>query len=220
MIIVFPPPAPMAIVRCRPTLFLIPTPVRSTHMDSPQPLCIAHHFRDLPDPRLSRLCEHDLLDILTITICAVLCGQHAWTDIELYGETHHAWLKTFLRLPNGIPSHDTFRYVFCRLDAAAFQGCFAGWIEALSQATDLKHIAIDGKTLRGSVDNRHGKAALHLVVAWATQNHLTLGQGAVDGKSNEITAIPRLLEILDLAGATLTTDAIGWPQANTAPPVR
>src|SRR5260370_16870725 len=106
MIIVFPPPAPMAIVRCRPTLFLIPTPVRSTHMDSPQPLCIAHHFRDLPDPRLSRLCEHDLLDILTITICAVLCGQHPSTHIDFSAQPHHSCLKTFLRLPTATPSPD------------------------------------------------------------------------------------------------------------------
>lgn len=178
-------------------------------MDSQPPLSLAHHFRDLPDPRLSPLCDHDLLDIITIAICAVICGQHAWTDMELYGETHHAWLKTFLRLPNGIPSHDTFRYVFNRLDPLAFQRCFGSWIEALSKATDLKHIAIDGKTLRDTLDRAHGKAALHLVSAWATQNHLALGQVATDAKSNEITAIPRLLQLLDLVGAIVTIDAMG-----------
>jgi predicted transposase YbfD/YdcC len=182
-------------------------------MDSPPSVSIGYHFRDLPDPRLSRLCKHDLLDILTITICAAICGQHAWTDIELYGETHQAWLATFLRLPNGIPAHDTYRYVFARLDPAAFQRCFASWVEALSQVTDLRHIAIDGKTLRGSVDRSHGKAALHLVSAWATANHLTLGQVAVDGKSNEITAIPKLLELLDLKGALVTLDAMGCQKA-------
>jgi len=178
-------------------------------MDSPQSLSLAHHFRDLPDPRLARLCKHDFLDILTITVCAVICGQHTWTDIELYGETHHDWLKTFLRLPHGIPAHDTFRYVVSRLDPLAFQRCFGSWIEALSRATDLKLIAIDGKVLRDSLDRAHGQAALHLVSAWATENHLSLGQVATDAKSNEITAIPRLLQLLDLAGALVTIDAIG-----------
>jgi predicted transposase YbfD/YdcC len=177
-------------------------------MDSATPLALGHHFRDLPDPRTGQ-CTHDLLDIITITICAVICGQHAWTDIELYGETHQDWLKTFLRLPDGIPSHDTFRYVIARLDPLAFQRCFGSWIGALSQATDLKLIAIDGKALRDSLDRRHGKAALHLVSAWAAENHLTLGQVATDAKSNEITAIPRLLELLDLAGALVTIDAMG-----------
>jgi predicted transposase YbfD/YdcC len=173
------------------------------------PLGITHHFQDLPDPRRSELCEHDLLDMIVITICAVICGQHAWTDIELYGETHHRWLKTFLRLPNGIPSHDAFRYLFRRLDPAAFQRCFTSWIAALSKVAGLKHFAIDGKTLCGSADRAHGKAALHLVSAWATQNHLVLGQVAVATKSNEITAIPRLLELLDLSGAIVTIDAMG-----------
>jgi predicted transposase YbfD/YdcC len=177
-------------------------------MDSATPLVLGHHFRDLPDPRTGP-CTHDFLDILTITICAVICGQHAWTDIELYGENHADWLKTFLRLPNGIPSHDTFRYVISRLDPQAFQRCFGSWITALSRATDLKLVAIDGKALRDSLDRAHGKAALHLVSAWATENHLALGQVATDAKSNEITAIPRLLEILDVAGAIVTIDAMG-----------
>jgi predicted transposase YbfD/YdcC len=177
-------------------------------MDSAIPLALGHHFRDLADPRTGQS-THDLLDIVAIAICAAICGQHAWTDIELYGETHHAWLKTFLRLPGGIPSHDTFRYVFSRLDPLAFQQCFGRWIQALSQATDLKLIAIDGKALRDSLDRAHGRAALHLVSAWATENHLTLGQVATDAKSNEITAIPRLLELLDLAGAIVTIDAMG-----------
>jgi predicted transposase YbfD/YdcC len=178
-------------------------------MDRQTPLAITHHFRDLPDPRLGRLCRHELLDIIAITICAVICGQHTWTDIALYGQDHYDWLKTFLRLPNGIPSHDTFRYVFSRLDPLAFQRCFGGWIAALSQATDLKHIAFDGKALRGSLDRAHGQGPLHLVSAWAAENHLTLGQVAVDDKSNEITAMPRLLEILDVSGAIITIDAMG-----------
>ena len=176
-------------------------------MDGKPTLTLTHHFRDLPDPRLAPLCEHELLDIIVIAVCAVICGQHSWTDIAFYGQDHYAWLKTFLRLPNGIPSHDTFRYVFTRLDPEAFQRCFAAWIGALSQATDLQHIAIDGKALRGS--RQGGKAALHLVSAWATHNHLTLGQVAVADKSNEITAIPRLLELLDVSGAIVTIDARG-----------
>jgi predicted transposase YbfD/YdcC len=178
-------------------------------MDRDRSLAITHYFQDLPDPRLGRLCRHELLDIIVITMCAVVCGQHTWTDIAFYGQDHYDWFKTFLRLPNGMPSHDTFRYVFTRLDPQAFQRCFAAWIEALSKATDLKHIAIDGKALRGSLDRAHGQAALHLVSAWAAENHLTLGQVAVSEKSNEITAIPRLLQILDVSGAIVTIDAMG-----------
>jgi predicted transposase YbfD/YdcC len=176
-------------------------------MDRNPPVSIAHHFRDLPDPRQAGSCDHDLIDIIVIAICAALCGQLAWTEIAFYGQDHAQWLKTFLRLRNGIPSHDCFRYVFTRLDPQAFQRCFAAWIEALSHATGLKHIAVDGKSLCGS--RGRGKAALHLVSAWASANHLTLGQVAVDSKSNEITAIPRLLEILQLHGAIVTIDAIG-----------
>lgn len=182
-------------------------------MDSQPPFALRHPFQDLPDPRRGPLCRHHLLDILAITICAVLCGQHSWTDIELYGETHFAWLKTFLRLPHGIPSHDTFRYVFSRLDPIAFQRSFASWISALHTATGLTPIAIDGKTIRGSHDRAHGKAALLLVSAWAIQNHLTLGQVGVDSKSNEVTTIPRLLELLDLRGALVTIDAMGCQKA-------
>src|SRR4051794_20667226 len=120
-------------------------------MDSTTSLALGHHFRDLPDPRTGQ-CTHDLLDIVAIAICAVICGQHTWTDIAFYGETHVAWLKTFLPLPDGIPSHDMFRYVFARLDPLAFQRCFGSWILALSAATDLKLIAIDGKALRAALD--------------------------------------------------------------------
>src|SRR6185312_14710107 len=168
-------------------------------------LSITHHFRDLPDPRQAASCDHDLIDIIVIAICAVVSGQYAWTEIAFYGHDHSKWLKTFLRLRNGIPSHDTFRYVFTRLDPQAFQRCFAGWVAALSRATDLRHVAIDGKALCGSLDRAHGQPPLHLVSAWAAENNLTLGQVAVAGKSNEITAIPRLLEILDLTGAIVTT---------------
>jgi predicted transposase YbfD/YdcC len=178
-------------------------------METPNPLAIGPFFQDLPDPRRSAACRHHFLDILVMAICAAVSGQFAWTDIEDYGHIHHDWFKTFLRLPNGIPSHDTFRYVFTRIDPQAFQHGFADWIAALSRDSPLRHIAIDGKSLCGSANRSHGKAALHLVSAWASHNRLTLGQVATEEKSNEITAIPRLLQILDLKGALVTLDAMG-----------
>jgi predicted transposase YbfD/YdcC len=178
-------------------------------MEPQNPLALGHFFHDLPDPRRAEACRHDFHDILVIAICAAVSGQFAWTDIEDYGHIHEGWLKTFLRLPNGIPSHDTFRYVFTRLDPAAFQRCFGAWIAALGRAIPLPHIAIDGKSLCGSADGAHGKAALHLVSAWACHGRITLGQVATEEKSNEITAIPRLLQLLDLHGAIVTTDAMG-----------
>lgn len=177
-------------------------------METPASAALGRFFQDLPDPRRSDSCRHDFVDILVIAVCAAVSGQFAWTDIEDYGHIHHAWLKTFLRLPHGIPSHDTFRYVFTRLDPAAFQRGFAAWIAALGGAAP-PHIAIDGKSLCGSRDNAHGKAALHLVSAWASHSRLTLAQVATDEKSNEITAIPRLLALLDLKGAVVTLDAMG-----------
>ena len=172
-------------------------------------LSIRTHFANLEDPRLDRTRFHNLMDILVISICAVISGADGWLDIAAYGVAKYHWLKTFLDLPNGIPSHDTFRRVFCLLDPAAFQECFQRWIDALSAGLGLKRIAIDGKVLRRSFDRATGKAALHLVSAWATEQHLVLGQVAVDSKSNEITAIPKLLELLDVAGAIVTIDAMG-----------
>jgi predicted transposase YbfD/YdcC len=169
----------------------------------------AHHFADLTDPRIDRSKLHALLDIIAIAICAVTAGAESWDDIEEFGEAKHDWLKTFLALPNGIPSHDTFRRLFERLDPGEFQRCFLGWIEALHEATERQVIAIDGKTLRRSFDRATGRSALHLVHAWATANHLLLGQVAVAEKSNEITAIPKLLKILEIAGAIVTIDALG-----------
>jgi len=172
-------------------------------------LAIHTHFADLKDPRIDRTRRHDLLDIVVIALCAVICGADGWVDIAAYGVAKQDWLKTFLTLPHGIPSHDTFRRVFCLLDPAAFVDCFQHWIDALSAGLGLKRIAIDGKTLRRSFDRATGKAALHLVSAWATEQHLVLGQVAVDAKSNEITAIPKLLEMLDVSGAIVTIDAMG-----------
>jgi len=170
---------------------------------------LARHFAELTDPRVDRTRLHDLLDIVAIAICAVVAGADSWDDIEDFGKAKHDWLKTFLALPNGIPSHDTVRRLFERLDPDEFQRCFLRWIEALHEATERQVVAIDGKTLRRSFDRAKGKSALHLVHAWASANHLLLGQVAVDEKSNEITAIPKLLKMLEITGAIVTIDAMG-----------
>jgi predicted transposase YbfD/YdcC len=172
-------------------------------------LSLAHHFADLTDPRIDRSRLHELLDIVAIAICAVVAGADSWDDIEDFGNAKIDWLGTFLELPHGIPSHDTFRRLFERLDPAEFQKGFLGRIEALHEATERQVIAIDGKSLRRSFDRARGKSALHLVHAWATANHLLLGQVAVDEKSNEITAIPVLLKMLSISGAIVTIDAMG-----------
>ena len=172
-------------------------------------LSLAHHFADLTDPRIDRSRLHELLDIVAIAICAVIAGADTWDDIEDFGKAKHGWLKTFLDLPNGIPSHDTYRRLFERLDPDEFQRGFLSWIEALHEATERQVVAIDGKTLRRSFDRANGKSALHMVHAWATANHLLLGQIAVDQKSNEITAIPKLLRMLEITGAIVTIDAMG-----------
>jgi predicted transposase YbfD/YdcC len=176
-------------------------------------LSVAKHFARLRDPRRNHCKRHLLIDIIVIALCAVLCGADDWQQIATFGQLRHAWLKTFLALPNGIPSHDTLERVFDRLDPQAFLGCFQRWVEELTHALGLKHVAIDGKTLRHS-----GKAAmklkpLHIVSAWATEHSLTLGQVAVDDKSNEITAIPQLLDLLDVHGALVTIDAMGCQKA-------
>ena len=172
-------------------------------------LSLVHHFASLTDPRLRRRRRHQLLDIIAIAICAVICGCKSWREVAVYGRKKADWLRTFLELPGGIPSKDTFRRVFARIKPAAFQACFASWMQALAATLGVKQIAIDGKTARRSHDRGIGRSALHLVSAWATANHLTLGQVAVSDKSNEIAAIPRLLELLDLSGAIVTIDAIG-----------
>src|SRR5262245_14132214 len=172
-------------------------------------LALQTYFADLKDPRIDRTRFHLLLDIVTIAICAVICGAEGWEDIAKYGVAKRDWLQTFLALPYGIPSHDTFRRVFCLLDPAAFQECFQRRIDALAEGLGIKRIAIDGKALRRSFDRAAGKAALHLVSAWATEQHLVLGQVAVADKSNEITAIPRLLSLLDVSGALVSIDAMG-----------
>lgn len=174
---------------------------------------LAQSFAALVDPRVERTRHHQLLDIVLIAICAVICGAEGWVEVEAFGKTKKQWLQTFLALPHGIPSHDTFGRVFAALDAAEFQRCFMAWVQAVNVLTAGQVVAIDGKTLRRSHDRRRGKAALHLVSAWATANRLVLGQVATDAKSNEITAIPELLKLLALKGCIVTIDAAGTQTA-------
>jgi predicted transposase YbfD/YdcC len=176
---------------------------------APRPVSLLHHFADLDDPRTDHTKLHSLLDIIALTLCAVVSGAAGWTDVEAYGVEKRDWLETFLDLANGIPSHDTIGRVFGALDPAAFQECFLNWMHAVVGVVNGKLIAIDGKTLRHSFDTAKGKSAIHLVSAWASANHLLLGQQAVADKSNEITAIPALLKLLDLQGALVTIDAMG-----------
>ena len=166
-------------------------------------------FADLEDPRVAGRCTHSLLDILTITLLAVSCGADDWTDIEEFACSRRDWLKTFLELPGGIPSHDTFGRVLGLLERQQFAACLFQWTQAIHEATGGKVIALDGKALRRSFAKKSGKAMLHLVTAWASESGLTLGQVACEEKSNEITAIPELLKLLNVKGCTVTIDAMG-----------
>jgi predicted transposase YbfD/YdcC len=174
-------------------------------------LSITKHFARLKDPRRAHRRLHLLQDIIVIALCAVIAGAQDWQEIELFGRNRRDWLGRFLSLPNGIPSHDTFERVFDRLKPEAFQACFREWVQAIQEVLDIRHVAIDGKTLRSSGTATLG--ALHLVSAWATAQRLSLGQVAVDAKSNEITAIPVLLDLLDINGALVTIDAMGCQKA-------
>ena len=170
---------------------------------------IIDHFSSLNDPRIQLKTRHKLIDIIVITICAVICGADDWTEVFDYGKAKEDWLKKFLELPNGIPSHDTFGRVFSLLCPEEFAKCFASWIHAIFKITDSQTVAIDGKTLRRSHDRSSNKAAIHMVGAWATKNGIALGQLKTEDKSNEITAIPELLKLLDIKGCIVTIDAMG-----------
>lgn len=170
---------------------------------------IAEHFGKLQDPRHERTRIHKLSEILVVAICAIICNADSWEDVEAYGKAKEEWLKTFLTLEYGIPSHDTFNRVFARLDARQFEACFISWIQSVARITKGQVVAFDGKLPRGSRDRAIGKGAIDLVSAWATENQLALGQVKVDDKSNEITAIPELLSVLELSGCIITIDAIG-----------
>ena len=170
---------------------------------------IEQHFSKVSDPRVDRTKEHKLMDMVVIAICAVICGAEGWTDIENFGNSKLPWLKTFLELPNGIPSHDTFGRVFSMLDAEQFQLAFYEWVLAVNEIVQGQIINIDGKRLAGSEDRFLGKRAIYMVSAWAEENEIVLGQRKVDEKSNEITAIPELLKILAISGCIVTIDAIG-----------
>lgn len=170
---------------------------------------IVEHFSKVKDPRINRTIKHELMDIIIIAICAVICGADSWVDIENFGNQKIKWLKTFLKLPNGIPSHDTFGRVFAKIDPEEFRNSFMEWVKAICELAKGQVIAFDGKQMRGSHDGVLGKKAIYMVSAWATENQLVLGQQKVDEKSNEITAIPKLLKLLALSGCIVVIDAIG-----------
>lgn len=177
-------------------------------MDANTPGELLRWFRDLEDPRKGHNIQHRFFDMLAIAIIAVICGAEGWCEVAECGRCQQEWLKTFLALPNGIPSHDTFGRVFGRLLPEQFERCFLNWTAHLAK-TKKRLVAIDGKTLRSSFDHAHEKSAIHMISAWCQENHLVLGQLTTDAKSNEITAIPELLELLDIKGAVVTLDAMG-----------
>lgn len=166
------------------------------------------YFSGLEDPRVERTKEHGLQDIIFITIAAVICGAETWNDIENYGKSKEPWLKGFLQLPNGIPSHDTFNRVYSALDPEKLEECFLKWVRSISVLTQGEVIGIDGKSICGS-RAKGPKSIVHMVSAWANQNQLSLGQVKVNDKSNEITAIPKLLDVLVINGCIVTIDAMG-----------
>jgi len=177
-------------------------------MDAEAPRGLLRYFEDVSDPRHHNV-HHRLSDMIAIAILAVICGAEGWTDVAMFGRAKQKWLRTFLKLPHGIPSHDTFGRVFAMLDPSAFERCFMAWAAAVAEFSEGRLVAVDGKTLRRSFDRADGKAAIHMISAWCASNRLVLGQLASEAKDNEITAIPKLLQLLDLRGAVVTIDAIG-----------
>lgn len=170
---------------------------------------IVTHFSTLKDPRVKNRSDHKLIDIMVIAICGIICGADDWAAISAFGKAKHDWFKTFLELPNGIPSHDTFNRVFYIIDPKQFQECFLAWVQSVAKISGENIIPIDGKTLRRSYDSNTGKRAIHMVSAWSVENRLILGQVKTKEKSNEITAIPELLRFLDIHNCIVTIDAMG-----------
>lgn len=170
---------------------------------------LVSHFSVLKDPRVTGRSDHKLIDIIVIAVCGVICGADDWIAIEAFGKSKHEWFKKFLELPNGIPSHDTFGRVFSLIVPEYFQKCFLKWIRSVAKVSGGEIIPIDGKTLRRSHNAKTGKAAIHMVSAWTAKNRLVLGQVKTEEKSNEITAIPELLRLLDVTGCIVTIDAMG-----------
>lgn len=182
-------------------------------MSSPSISLLKSHFGSLDDPRVQHSIDHLLIDIVMITICAVICGAESWVEVENYGKAKQTWLGTFLELPHGIPSHDTIERLFARLRPEQLQACFLSWVNAAFTLSQGQLITLDGKTLRGSYERGGKRGMIHMVSAWASENRLVLGQRKVDEKSNEITAIPELLKVLDLEGAVVSIDAMGCQTA-------
>ena len=178
-------------------------------MASSDTASLTEHFGSLDDPRIDRTKRHNLMDIVTIALCGVIAGADSWVDVEAFGRRKAEWLRKMLDLPHGIPSHDTFGRVFARLDAQQFERCFTEWVLAVREVLQGDVVAIDGKRVRRSHDRYIGKDAIHMVSAWASASGVALGQTRVDGRSNEITAIPRLLEMLQVEGCIVTIDAMG-----------
>jgi predicted transposase YbfD/YdcC len=189
-------------------------PLPQTPCKAVSDFSVCKFFSRLRDPRRPHRRLHHLQDVIVIALCAVIAGAQDWQQIATFGRKRLDWLRGFLALPNGAPSHDTFERVFSRLRPGAFQACFRQWVHAITDGLNLRHVAIDGKTQRGSGTAQLGP--LHLVSAWATELNLSLGQVAVDAKSNEITAIPELLKLLELEGALVTIDAMGCQKAIAA----
>jgi predicted transposase YbfD/YdcC len=180
---------------------------------TPKDASLWTYFASLKDKRMKRCRKHSLQDILVIAICGFICGVDNWADMELFGWAKLAWFRTFLELPHGIPSHDTFGRVFSMVEPEAFARCFTQWVQTVADVTEGKVVAIDGKAVRRSFDKASQKGCVHLVNAWVAENRCVLGQVACEEKSNEITAIPQLLEMLSLKGCIVTLDAMGCQKA-------
>jgi hypothetical protein len=188
-------------------------------MQNASTVTLQQHLHQLTDPRLKRRRRHELIDVLMVAVTAMLCGAENFVHMAQFGKAKEVWLRTFLTLPNGIPSHDTFRRVFMVLSPENFSAVFLRWTQTLRQAVGAEVVALDGKTVRRSFDTAQGRSAIHLVSAWASANRLVLGQIKVDDKSNEITAVPELLRVLELAGCIVTVDALNC-QKNIAQEIK